>query len=58
MAHAAPEPVVYLSAEDDALTIHRRVHHALEQLPEDLREQAAANFYGIPVHGGVNLCRA
>lgn len=55
---AAPEPVVYLSAEDDALTIHRRVHHALEQLPEDLREQAAANFYGIPVHGGVNLCRA
>lgn len=54
---AAPEPVVYLSAEDDALTIHRRVYHALEQLPEDLREQAAANFYGIPVHGGVNLCR-
>lgn len=55
---AAPEPVVYLSAEDDALTIHRRVHHALEQVPEDLREQAAANLYGIPVHGGVNLCRA
>ena len=55
---AAPEPVVYLSAEDDALTIHRRVHHALEQVPEDLREQAAAHLYGIPVHGGVNLCRA
>lgn len=55
---AAPEPVIYLSAEDDALTIHRRVHHALEQVPEDLREQAAANLYGIPVHGGVNLCRA
>lgn len=52
----ASGPALYLSAEDDAAVIHRRAHHALKQLPEGERAAAAANFYGVAVHGQVNLC--
>ncbi|WP_310600051.1 AAA family ATPase [Desulfobulbus sp.] len=52
----SPGPVLYLSAEDDALVIHRRAHHALMQLPENIRSTAAASFYGVAVHGQVHLC--
>jgi hypothetical protein len=48
-------PVIYLSAEDDESTIHRRFYHALEKLPASCSEKAAENFYGIPVHGDVQL---
>jgi hypothetical protein len=53
-----PEPGIslYLSAEDDVAVIHRRVHHALKLLPKGKQDVAAANFYGVAVHGRVNLC--
>ena len=53
---AAPGAALYLSAEDDAAVINRRAYHALKQLPEDIQAMAGANFYGVPVHGRVNLC--
>lgn len=53
---AVPGPALYLSAEDDAAVINRRAYHALKQLPEEMQAAAGANFYGVPVHGRVNLC--
>jgi hypothetical protein len=52
-----PGRVLYISAEDDQEVIHRRFHHAIKSLPQEKQAEAAANFYGIPVHGCVNLCR-
>jgi RecA-family ATPase len=49
--------VLYVSAEDDAVVIHRRAHYALKRLPADMQKIAAADFYAIPVHGEVNICR-
>ena len=54
----SPGVVLYLSAEDDEAVIHRRSHHALKQLPSDLQDTAAANFFGVAVHGQVNLCQS
>jgi hypothetical protein len=51
----APGRVIYLSAEDDELVLHRRFYHTLQKLPESLHKQAIANFYGISVHGNVRL---
>lgn len=52
--------VLYLSREDDKDVIHRRAHYALKQLPileESRRAEAAANFFGVAVHGEVSICR-
>lgn len=49
-------PAVYLSAEDDMLTIHHRFYNALMALPEHKRMEASHNLLGISVRGMVNLC--
>lgn len=45
----------YLSAEDDALILHRRLFHVLKSLPYEAQELAASNVYAIPVSGDVSL---
>ncbi|MDR3362400.1 MAG: AAA family ATPase [Desulfovibrio sp.] len=54
-----PEPVkvLYISAEDSRPVIHRRLHHALIKLPEEMRYDAAARIVAIPVRGRVNICQ-
>jgi hypothetical protein len=54
---ASAAPVLYLSAEDDTAVIHRRIHHALQLLPADVRATAADNIHGVAVHGQVSLCK-
>ncbi len=46
---------VYISAEDDNLVIHKRLRHALKQLPESIQCEAAHNIYAFAVHGNVAL---
>ncbi|AMD90239.1 AAA family ATPase [Desulfovibrio fairfieldensis] len=48
---------LYISAEDDELTLHRRVHHTLKTLPEQAQVQAMKNIFAVPVTGDVALCR-
>lgn len=54
-----PEPtrVLYISAEDSRPVIHRRLYHALMNLPEEIRYDAATRIVAIPVRGRVNLCQ-
>lgn len=52
-----PGTAFYLSAEDDEAVIHRRIHHALKQLPGPLQGEAAARLKWAAVHGDVALCR-
>ena len=53
-----PSKVIYLSAEDSAPVIHRRLHHSLIALSEHLREEAASRIVAIPVQGRVSLCQS
>ncbi len=46
---------LYLSAEDDALILHRRLFHTLKSLPYETQERAASKVYAIPVSGDVGL---
>ncbi len=46
---------IYISAEDDHLVIHRRLHHALKQLPQSVQHEAAQNIHAFAVHGNVAL---
>lgn len=46
---------MYLSAEDDALVLHRRLFHTLKSLPYEAQELAAHNVYAVPVSGDVSL---
>ena len=48
---------LYISAEDDELTLHRRVYHTLKTLPEQAQVQAMKNIFAVPVTGDVALCR-
>ena len=47
---------LFLSAEDDEKTIHRRIRNALRCVPNNRRELAKENVYGIPLAGNVALC--
>ena len=51
-----PCKALFVSAEDDQKTIHRRIRYALQRLPEKIRERALDNIVGVPVCGNVSLC--
>lgn len=53
----APARVLYISAEDSKTTLHRRVHHAIQQLPQDVQYGAARMLHAVSVRGRVHLCQ-
>ena len=53
----APTRVLYLSAEDSKTTVHRRVHHAMLQLPQEVQYDAARRLHAVSVRGRVHLCQ-
>lgn len=50
-----PCRALYVSAEDDSAIIHRRLHHALKQLPEGMQHAAAERITALPVTGHCEL---
>ena len=53
-----PCRALYVSAEDDSVIIHRRMHHDLKLLPEGMQHAAAERITALPVSGHCELLKA